>query len=378
MSIEDYGAALSYYEMAIGEGSQDPELYYSAAQAAQRQGAFGKAERYFSQSLRYGGGVEVARGLAEFYIQTSNFSQAVQVFQYLMRYEEDVQPVYSNIGTALMYSGHYMDAESYLLIAQQMDPADTVPYINLGVLYDRHLRNWPRAVRFYECYVEMSSDASQTRTVRTRLQEIENTRAVDTSRVGLSCGDTYAAKEPEKRDLREELGVADTGGPLDVSGAPIDVDGINLDLPLVYQPDSANGGGETEVREIEVVHRERDTASETGGAQVLAEDDWSIEAHDAFEAGRYDEVVELLSELSDEEADVSSKALLGKSLFQVGRFEESAEVLEEVLSERPTPELADRIINAYQRAGDREGVQRICDRFSDWPDYEEALSECDA
>ena len=72
MERGDPAEALHQYDRAIEGGNRDPDLYFRAAKAAQQQGAFARAERYFSQSLRYGGDVEIARALAEFYIQTSN------------------------------------------------------------------------------------------------------------------------------------------------------------------------------------------------------------------------------------------------------------------------------------------------------------------
>ena len=375
MQVGDSDRALSYYEAAIDEGTRDPELFYKAARAAQQMGAFGKAERYFSQSLRYGGGIDVAYALAEFYVQTSNFNQAVRVFMYLLRVEEEVQPLYSNIGTALMYGGHYLDAESHLLIAQQMDPLDPVPYINLGALYDVHLRNWPRAIRFYECFIEMSKNHQQTRTVRTRLQEMANQRTVDTSRVGLVCGERYQVRQAHQHDLRAILGDDQFVQALEQRQrqSEVIVGGLNLNLPLEYEP-RASDAEPIEIVDMEV--RYEPESGTQGSSREQSRQDQIAPARRAFEEGRFDVAVEELEELGEEEFGAQERKLYGRSLYRVGRFEEAVTWLKESLQERPSPELAGEVMDALERTGDLAGVEEVCARFGSWPDYEDVLSGC--
>lgn len=378
----DAARAMMYYEQAIEDGSRDPELYYRAARAAQQQGAFARAERYFSKSLRYGGGNDVARALAEFYIQTSNFSQAVRVFQYLTHVEDDIQPLYTNMGTALMYGGKYLDAESHLLLAQQMAPEEAVPYINLGVLYDRHLRNRPRAVRFYECYVQLSQDSAQARTVRTRLREIENEGPVDTSRVGLECGQEYRVQQPEEHDLAEIFNMDSQTRTDEV----IEIEGSNdgktwiSELPLDYDPegtpsdsigdDSERVGQETDDGDDRQPIVDRPFDAQAGNDY----EQWK----EGYEAGRYDEVVEAVERRRDSGAQLQpeEKKILGKSYHGVGRFEDAASVLEEVLEQRPQPDVVDKLFAIYTHLEDSEAKAAICDRFSGWPDYEDVLEAC--
>jgi tetratricopeptide (TPR) repeat protein len=365
MEMGRYDIALEYYDEEIGRGSRDPDLYYRAAVAAQRQGAFARAERYYSQSLRYGGGNEVARALAEFYIQTSNFTQAVRVLQFLVSSEEDdesIQPLYSNIGTALMYAGNYLDAEFYLLLAQQMDPSDSIPYINLGVLYDRHLRNRPKSVMFYHCYVEMAPDGSRARQVRTRLREIENQGPVDTSRVNLECGEEYRMAPVEHVDLTQvfDLGLAE--------------EAAEEQRALQQEEGKEESDDDEEPSELRIVHASpdgEDSTAPAGGEERSLED-----AQEAYQSGRYDEAVQFLEAVDSDDRSTEERQLLGQAYRQVGRFEESAEVLESVLRERPTPELARLLIANYDELDDQESKERVCQRFSGWPDYASALDAC--
>ncbi len=385
MAADDTERAMVYYERAIEDGSRDPGLYFRAAKAAQAQGAFAEAERYYSQSLRYGGGREVAHGLADFYISTSNFSQAARVFQYLARTEEDIQPIYTNIGTSLMYAGKYLDAESYLLLAHQMEPGEPVPYVNLGVLYDRHLRNRPRAVRFYECYVEMSEDADQVRMVHTRLREMENEGFTDTSRVHLECGEEYRIHHHEGDDLEEIFGYADEEAieEEESSASPDEEIGrLVRQLPLSYgtapaessSRDDDSDGEEWQDGESEPIV-ERPLSDGAGEGQRVSPEE---EADRAFEAGRFDDVVDILEQRREgAELGLEDKRILGEAYFRVGRFEESSAELEGVIDERPQPEVVEKLFDVYDRAGEAEKIDQLCERFGGWPDYEEVLSRCD-
>lgn len=404
MDIGDYSAALDHYEAAIADGDKDPDLYYRAAQAAQRQGAFAKAERYFSQSLRYGGGQDVALALAEFYIQTSNFAKAVPVFQYLIRTEQDLQPLYSNMGTAMMYAGMYIDAESYLLLAQQEDPADPVPYINLGVLYDRHLRNRPKAVRFYDCFHQLSEDSSQIRTVKTRLREIQSGSRIDTSRVDLECGEKYRMGMPESQDLSEVFELSD-GENYDDDGpdgeAPIVIERLHrlvtadaqelmeddvaaseavADEDVLEFDDAEASEDDREAIDIDKPGAEGAAASDEQQEKqpdATADEDQIAEAVTAFESGRYDEVVDRLEEVSDDSLSADERIIWGRAYYRVGRFDDAAEILTAELDEQPSPELAELLIETHRRGGAEEKMRRICERFAGWPDYEEALQGCD-
>lgn len=192
----DCDAALDLYEEAMKEGSRDPEVYTKAAICSTRLGAFVQAERYYSRALRYGGGPEVALSLSKLYLQTSNYAKAVRVLQALVNDQRlDPQPVYNNLGTALMYANEPMEAESYLLIAQQLDPKDPYPYANLGLLYDRHMKRPPLAMSFYQCYLTLyRRNAPQSRTVAMRISELKKQNYIPDESV--VCGESYKPKQP--------------------------------------------------------------------------------------------------------------------------------------------------------------------------------------
>ncbi len=346
MEAGDFESALTHYEAVIDGGSRDPEVYFRAARSAQFLGAFGLAERYFSLSLRYGGGPEVARSLAKFYLQTSNYMAAVRVFQHLVRIDEDPQPMYSNIGTALMYAGHYLDAETYLLLAQEMNPTDPVPYVNLGILYDRHIRNAPRAVRFYECFLEMASEGDDTRrVVGNRLREIRRQRTVPTDRVGLECGEVFRIPEAEYIDLRQIFDLE--------FGDQEDTEEIVIDRSRPGE------GGEDPVEEGQAPSELRERARE------------------AAASGHYDRAAGYWEAIPEERRDRGDREGLARAWSQIGRMEAAVGEWEALMEEGPTPEVAKELLGLYDRLGEPERAQRICERFAGWPDYEDALAECE-
>lgn len=353
LEMGDYALAQRFYEEAIEDGDRDPDLYYRAALTAQHQGAFAEAERYFSQSLRYGGGREVAIALAEFYVQTSNFIEAVRVYQYLLRFEENVQPVYNNIGTSLMYGGKYIDAESYLLLAQQMDPKDPVPYLNLGALYDYHIRNRPRAIRFYECYLALSPNESQeTRQVATRLHEFSFEGQADTSRVNLTCGEVYRPGVQPRHDLQAifdlEFGEEDT----ETSQEP---------TPIIVERFEQSGGDELEANR----------STEDADVEELR-----AQGEAYLSSGHFDRAAEVLSQIPPLERSDQDQGALGQAYYQIGRFDEAAQQFEGLLEARPTPERVEFLLKIYGKLQREEERNRLCERFEGWPDFEDVLSSC--
>ncbi len=206
-----YSEALDLYNVEIQSGSRDPELFYNAARASLHEGDFGAAERYYSRALKYGGGIKVMRALADLYIKTSNYARAAQVLYELLRVDPEQETIYNNLGTALLYGGRPAEAESILLIAQQLDPKDPLPYLNLGVLYDRHLVFPAKSAAFYTCYTKLAPDnAPQLRIAQARINELLTQVALTSGRAyPLRCGEAYVPGEyqsvEERRQKLEQL-----------------------------------------------------------------------------------------------------------------------------------------------------------------------------
>ena len=106
-------------------------------------------------------------------------------------------------------------------------------------------------------------------------------------------------------------------------------------------------------------------------------DDTKQRAEEAYEAGRYDEAVQLFEKSADHDAlTAHQEQMLGRSYYQVGRFDDAVDPLESAVKESPTPQAVSRLISAYERTGQSEERDQICERFGDWPDYADAVEQC--
>lgn len=352
----DFQYALDRYNVEIAEGSRDPKMYHRAALSAMNVGSFSSAERFFSQSLRYGGGLEVARDLAQFYVRTSNYAQAVRVFQYLLNHEQNPQPVYNNLGTALMYAEMPFDAETYLLIAQQLEPSDPVPYVNLGLLYDRHFKQPGLALGFYLCYLKMSQDRNQIRSVQLRVEEISARGGRPAEGHEVVCGEAYRPVVVASGRLKEEFGSGAAGE----GGA-----GLGQVIELGLGGEDEDEGEERVIEDLTAVpqgskaHRESTTL-----VPGVRED---------FEKGRYDQVVVALTSVEGGDVGEEERAMLGVALFKVGRFQEAQAHLERAVEAAPRIELVTALFGVYRRLEMREKLSLLCKRFETWTDFEEIV-----
>ncbi|MBA2661907.1 MAG: tetratricopeptide repeat protein [Bradymonadaceae bacterium] len=360
----DYQRALQYYEEEMVHGAHDAELYFRAAEAASRVGNFSTAERYYSLSLRYGGGVTVARHLAQFYVQTSNYARAVRVYQFLLKHEDDIQPVYNNLGTALMYAGLPLDAESYLLIAQQMQPQDALPYVNLGVLYDQHLKRPRLALAFFQCYLELAKNQQeQERAVEARVQEMTHRNAIGLEDEGLKCGEAYRPVSHKVENLKRHFegdewrdgDVIDLGTGGDESAAP---EASDVVIERMAEGDSAVDRS-----------KQPDVSTRSGAKQ---------RARTAFEEKRFEEAVRELSQLPVDLLDPGDMALLGSALARSGRAGDAIPWLEWSLNREARPDTVSILLEVYTLIENKERIQEVCRRFSGRAQFAGALKNCPA
>ncbi|MGM0555683.1 MAG: hypothetical protein ACQEVA_04805 [Myxococcota bacterium] len=378
LEADDHVRALEFYKMEIAKERRDPELYYKAAEAAIQSGNLSLAERYYSRALRYGGGEKVTKALAEFYLKTSNYASAVRVLQRLLDEVEDTQPVYNNLGTALMYSGMPLDAESYLLIAQQMEPSDPIPYLNLGLLYDEHMNKPRLAAGFYTCYMELGESLKQVRKVRVRVKEIRRNWGAIPRQFQVECGEPYepgvAAGSAEslaamKEEARAEA-IPDEGAGEDT---PAD-DGQTIDLGV-------SGGEEPDPDRPPSIERqvEEDASGRSDADADAKRSDETLAALDraerAFAASEYQKVVQVFSKLPIDALNPRNTAMYGIALHEVGRDDDAEHWLERALERRPTPRILKTLVKIYRKNENDEELIRVCEKYRSNPNLEDVVAE---
>ena len=348
--------ALPLYEQAFEEGLENSEAFHHAARCALQLGEFSTAERFYSQALRHGGGLEVAAELADLYVKTSNYTSAVRVFQYLLYHVEDKRTVYSNLGTALMYAGQPFDAESYLLVAQQMDPSAPSTYLNLGVLYDRHLKQPWLAINFYDCFASMAGRVENAPLVRQRSDELKERWHRLYESDALRCGEVYRpASAPPVAQLKEEMAEFSSEEPFAiVDDPPADAEG---DAPPVM---------------IEPMISKDEKLGEPPSPEVAKQNDGDRLAlgKKAYDEENWAQVVAHLSEVAFSKLGVAHYEMLGMSYLRQNNWSRAKHWLELAVEGEPKPATVEALAAAHTAAGADWRVAAICREYGNTPGYE--------
>lgn len=369
-AAQEYNRALDHYEQEMEQGSRDAELYFKAAQSAVRVGDFSLAERYYSRSLRYGGGEEVKRSLAEFYIATSNFTKAVRVLQQLLETTENPQSMFNNLGTALMYAGAPLDAESYLLVAQQMNPQDPVPYINLAVLYDKYLHQPRMSLGFFRCFLEIGKGSSNRRNIEARIRALEMQYGKTLpERYQVVCGKPYQPPgPPSKAELRAELGL---DGEQQKAKEPREKE------PREKEQDT-DGADEQPVKIYRQVEErpEQPGDSEAPGADTPSTAKKLALAEQAFSQQNHARVVKYLEEVPASALDARAMSLYGRSLAELDEHQRAQRWLAAAVEADPDAENVSALLGVYRELNDADRIAELCERFAGDEKLEDVLEEC--
>lgn len=339
----NYNEALNHYEVAIKEGESDPALYHRAAKAAVATASFSQAERYYAQALRSGGDIQIARELADFYVRTSNYASAAHMYQYLLSFEKDPRPIYTNLGTALMYAGQPFEGESFLLLAHQLDPAAPIPYLNLAILYDQHLKQPSYSVRFYNCYLELSNQGEPNRApVAQRVREIQDSHGRSGSE-GMKCGEPIPPQTPVKNvDLKKEMAKVEMefGDKDSVVGEEIVIEKMVEEIPAAAIPKGTS------------------------------------EADRRFLIGDYAAAVDLYLGQPAGELSALQVGRLGIGLARLERTAEAASWLEMALNRSASPEVVRTALGVYAKLENASRIRSLCQTFESDADYESIKETC--
>ncbi len=350
----DCAHALQSYEEAIAEGAKDAGMFHRAAQCALKAGDLSGAERYYSHAMRYGAGIDVAQELAGFYVSTSNYVSAVRVYQYLLYQESEKQQIYNNLGTALMYAGKPFDAESYLMIAQQMNPGDPTPYVNLGLLYDRHLKQPWLAINFYECYDELTNGrAKNSMVVRQRASELRERYYRLYIEGAVACGKAY---QP-------------------AMGTVVSLDSLKDPEPaeVPTPPEVVADTDTTPVGDAPVIERqvtEEDPPDEVATALAGLQ-----RARAAYTEGRWADAVGGFTSLPLSQLQVADQKALGIAYQKQANWAMAGHWLELALTTNDDQEILLALVDVYKRTTNESRIAGLCKRYGTSRKYEKILSE---
>lgn len=398
---QNYSEALRYYKKAIKEGNTDPSVLHNAAQVAVEEGEFTLAERYFTKALRQGGGPDIAKDLANFYIKTSNYVSAVRVYQYLLETDLPAEPIYNNLGMALIYADRPLDAESYLLMAQNEDPTDPVPYLNLGLLYDKHLHREALAMGFYKCFNSLSDNNRQLKKVRARLRQLRRDRGRNAdSAYGVKCGDKYTPANTTKQTGSSSLARMKKR----IERAQQSSRGTKKDPIQLNFSENTSSNPKKQIspevsrrlEKIEGSTRNKGDSRPTGASEQAAspapqssdqtdaktgdrdssrdqssgdapnqspDDKVYRKARKAFEAGDHQKVVDQISAIPLNRLSPDTMTLYGKSLLELGQVKKASQWLEWAFREDPSYHLFDALLQTYNRLDNTAKLKQYCKRY---------------
>lgn len=395
---EEWPRALKEYKEVFEQKKRDeisPETYARAARVATREGNFSLAERYYSRGLRNGGDSSMVREFAEFYLKTSKYQKASRLLRNLLNSNLPKQPIYNNLGTALMYSGAPLDAESYLLVAQQMKPSDPYPYVNLGLLYDRHLNHPALALGFYRCFRRMAPEAREQRAVSNRIKELKVRLSNDRPAIDVACGQPY--QPSSARNAR--AGQLDLGGEDEADedgetekrskGLSATDGGKVYDLSTLEPVEQSEPSGESEPsgqaespRPSEEKGRETDGETNNGGVNEDKTEETEDEpgavtrARKAYSKEEYRDVVESMADVTMSEMGPEAMGMYGIALGELGRNEEAVQWLEWVVERKPTPRRVEMLVTVYRRLNRPDDADEVCADFREKEAYQGSLSNC--
>lgn len=342
----NYNAALTRYEQAFAEGEKDWRAYHNAAKASLATADFSKAERYYAQAIRLGADIEVARELAAFYVKTSNYVSAVQMYQYLLNYEKDPRPVYTNLGAALMYAGKPLEGESFLLMAQQLDPVAKVPYLNLGILYDQHLRQPQHSLGFYKCFLAYATDEDPNRVkVDQRIRELSAKYPSAANRT-IECGKPYSPDlEAKSVNLKAEM------------------EKVEKEYELFEGQAKAEESKEVVIEKMV----EEDSPEREKGTS---------EADRRYLIGDYEEATRIYMDQPVSKLTPLQVRRLAIGLSRLQKHVEAEMWIGMALGQEETPELVRAALVSLKAIEKQDKVDELCQKFKDRAEYKEALEPC--
>ncbi|HHT9117137.1 MAG TPA: tetratricopeptide repeat protein [Candidatus Hypogeohydataceae bacterium YC38] len=114
--------------------------------------------------------------LCKCFIETQDYDKAISQYAKVLEIldekapKEQTRQVYNNLGWLYTQQKKYREAETAYLKAVKTDPSYANAYYNLGLLYDKYLRDELAAVDCFEKYIDLKGE--RTAYVQKRLAEI--------------------------------------------------------------------------------------------------------------------------------------------------------------------------------------------------------------
>lgn len=165
-AISEFREALRYDEKHLDSLIQLAEAYIQYRQPD-------KAENCFEQGVRYyPDNPDVLFKFSVFCLERKDYDRAISLLDRLKTIQPHNPKVFNNLGVAWLRKENFVLAEENFKLAVSKDPAFAKGYYNLGILYDRYLKQPENALRMYKKYIETGGEKKEL--VEKWIRELEN------------------------------------------------------------------------------------------------------------------------------------------------------------------------------------------------------------
>lgn len=170
-----YGVGVFAYVLA-GEKvkMQEVKKYYLKGKEFLRQGDYGKANEEFKKAQlllrksisagrkkliirRREGELLVRR--AQSLAQEGNYKEAIKIYLQALTFFPNNVDLNYNLAVQYLKAGEWQRAKERLERVIELDPQDKDAYYNLGILYEKFLKEKEKAKQCYRKFIELSSPA---------------------------------------------------------------------------------------------------------------------------------------------------------------------------------------------------------------------------
>jgi|GEM_PF-461434 len=162
----DFKSSLENAEMSIKSDPENSDAHYCKGKSCFNLRQYNKSIHELEEAIRLGLNTsDVHFELGSNYYKKKNYRKAS--IEYKMSLEKDPENIeaINNYAVIMSKLGKNREAEKYLLQSIKTNPDFILSYKNLGILYDRKIKNSKKAVFYYKEYFNRISVGSEKRIV---------------------------------------------------------------------------------------------------------------------------------------------------------------------------------------------------------------------
>ena len=164
--------AISEFKIALQNDERHLKSMQSLADVYLQSREPKKAEEMFDRALRmYPDNSELLFKYSHYLMDSKKYNEAITIIEKLKFVEPNNPKVYNNTGVSYLRLNNVNKAEEQFLTAIQKDPEFTNGYFNLGILYERYLKDNEKALQMYRMYV--AKNGPQKEMVQQWIKDIE-------------------------------------------------------------------------------------------------------------------------------------------------------------------------------------------------------------